>query len=113
MHELTIAQSILNIINEELLVNNLSKVIKISIRIGRLTAIEPESLKFCFEIITKNTKAEGSVLEIDYVPIRCKCSNCQIVFTVDELDFICPKCMGSNLKIISGNELQVVGLEAE
>ena len=62
MHELTIAQNILNIINEELLVNNLSKVIKISIRIGKLTAIEPQSLKFCFEIIAKNTKAKDSVL---------------------------------------------------
>ena len=111
MHELTIAQNILDIINEQLLVNNLSKVIKIRIRIGRLAAIEPESLSF--EIIAKNTKAEDSVLEIDYVPIRCKCSNCQIVFTLDELNFICPKCMGSNLKIISGNELQVVELEAE
>ena len=113
MHELSIAQNILDIVNEQLLINNLSRVNKVKIKVGKLAGIEPESLKFCFEIITKNTKADGSVLEIDSVPVRCKCKNCQTIFRFDGLDFSCPACMENNWKIISGMELQVVGLEAE
>jgi len=113
MHELSIAQNILDIVNEQLLNNNLSRAIKVSLRIGKLAAVEPESLKFIFEIITRNTKAEGSVLEIDHTPIRCMCNNCQTVFILDELDSTCPKCTGSSREVISGSELEVVGLEAE
>jgi len=112
MHELSIAQNIMDIVNEQLLVNNLSRVTKIGMRVGKLAAIEPASLKFCFEIITRDSRAEGAVLEIDSVPIRHRCNDCQLDFILDELDFICPHCMGNRLEIISGRELQVVELEA-
>ena len=112
MHELSIAQNILDIINGQLLVNNLSRVTKVSMRLGKLAAIEPVSLKFCFEIITRDTRVEGAVLEIDSIPIRCRCNDCKLDFILDELDFICPNCMGSRLEIISGRELQVVEMEA-
>ena len=113
MHELSIAQNILDIVNEQLLANNLSKAIKISIKIGKLVAVEPEALKFCFEIITRNTKAEGSSLQVDYTPIKCMCNDCQNAYISDELNSTCPKCMGSNRKVISGNELKIMWLEAE
>jgi hydrogenase nickel incorporation protein HypA/HybF len=112
MHELSIAQNILDIVNEELLSNNLSKATKVTVRVGRLAGIEPASLRFCFEILTRDTKAEGSALEIDYVPVRFKCHACQIDFALDRWDFICPECMGNRLEITSGRELQVVELEA-
>jgi len=113
MHEMSIAQNIIEIIEEQLRETEFSKVSVVKMKIGALTAVEPSALLFCFDVISKGTLAEGARLEIDEVPIRGQCKECQTNFEVQDYFFVCPTCGSVDVKLISGEELLVSELEVE
>ncbi len=113
MHELSIAQSILKIVQDETKKHGVSRVTRIFLRIGALSAIVPESLTFSFEIISERTIAEGARLDIELVPARGRCRECNIYFKVDGALFFCPGCGKVAGEIVSGKELEIVHIEAE
>ena len=113
MHELSIAQSLLKIVEDESKKHGVSQVTQVHLRIGTLTAIVPEALTFSFEIIAERTVAEGATVDIEVVPGRGRCQNCNIEFDVDTAFFLCPKCGGIASEIISGRELEITYIEAE
>lgn len=111
MHEMSIAQNIIGIvedISKEKQVKNVKKVI---VKIGKLAAVVPDSLKFCYETLTIGTHLENSQLEINIIPIRCKCSNCGKEFEVESYFFACPFCKDPHVKILQGQELNVSEIE--
>ncbi len=111
MHELSIAQSILDIIQEEANKNSMVQVSVVRLKIGRLTAIEPSSLTFCFEQITKGTLAEGARLEIEDVPIHGRCGQCGKEFILEDPFCLCPDCQGPNIVILTGREFFISEIE--
>ena len=113
MHELSIAQSLLEIVNQEVAKHAISKVTTVKLKVGKLSAIEPTSLTFCFEILTKETIVEGAELVIDLVPVRGKCLGCGELFEVDGLLFTCPNCSGHNIKLTSGRELYIEEIQGD
>jgi len=68
MHELYLAESILNIVQEYATRQNFSKVNSISLSFGRLSCIESKSLQFAFEVQAKNTLAENASLDFQILP---------------------------------------------
>jgi hydrogenase nickel incorporation protein HypA/HybF len=110
MHEMSIAQSILEVVKEHAGKNE-HRVRTIRLRIGEMAGVVPESLRFCFEVASEGTRAQGAELLIDEVPIRCRCSRCGIEFTVERFLFLCPTCCTTDVEVISGNELDVVELD--
>jgi hydrogenase nickel incorporation protein HypA/HybF len=113
MHELSIAKSLLEIIEDESKRHGLSRVTRVTVKIGVLSTIVPEALTFSFEAITGKTIAEGAVLDIEVVPARGRCENCRIDFDVERFFFLCPECGGVASEIISGKELEITQMEAE
>ena len=113
MHELSITQSLLEIVNQEVAKHAISRVTTVKLKVGKLSAIEPTSLIFCFEILTKETLMEGAELVIDHVPVRGKCSGCGELFEVDGLLFTCPNCSGHNIKLTSGRELYIEEIQGD
>ena len=113
MHELSIAQSLLRIVEDESKKHGASRVTRVSVRIGSLSAIVPESLTFSFEIISEKTIAEGAGLDIEVVPARGRCQDCDIDFEVDGFLFFCPQCGGVASEIVCGKELEIAHIEAE
>ncbi len=113
MHELSIAQCLLNLVQDESKKHGVSKVTRVYLRIGRLTAIAPEALTFCFEVISESTIAEGAAIDIEVVPARGRCQNCNADFEVDDSFLVCPTCKGIASEIISGRELEIVHIEVE
>jgi hydrogenase nickel incorporation protein HypA/HybF len=113
MHELGIAQSVLESVAVEAARHNGAKPTKIALRIGELAAVDPEALRFAFEAITKDTELEGLQLEIENCPRRHRCLECQTEFTVREFDFQCPQCGSMRSESISGDELEMVYLELD
>jgi len=111
MHELSIAQEIVNIVNQHLPENGNNSVHSVKVAVGKLSNILPDSLKFCFEAITMNTNLHGAKLEIENIPLTVQCGDCNEKSELDETIFICPKCSGFNLKIISGRELNIIEIE--
>lgn len=113
MHELSITQGLLHIVLEEATNHSISKVRVVKLKIGRLTAVEPLCLTFCFELLTKDTPAEGADLKIDMVPIKGKCQNCREVFEINDASFFCPACSSGDIELISGRELYVEEIEGD
>lgn len=113
MHELSIAQSLLKIVEDESKKHGVSRVTRVQVRIGTLSAVVPEALSFSFEVISERTVAEGAELDIEVVPARGRCQNCNIDFEVGSSFFLCPKCGGIASEIISGKELEISHIEAE
>lgn len=113
MHELSIAQNILDIVKENLPANGGGKVKTVKVRIGELAGVIPDSLEFCFAAITRDTPMEESKLEIERTAIVARCMNCGAESVIQELVFKCPACESVNMKVISGNELQVAEIEVD
>jgi hydrogenase nickel incorporation protein HypA/HybF len=113
MHEMSIAQSILDIIFQESQNHKVSRVLSVSLKLGELSAVQSESLRFCFELLSKGTLAEGAKLDIEQVQVTCQCQECGSKFAVQELVFTCPSCNSPKLDMLSGRELSVESFEGE
>lgn len=111
MHELSIAENILEIVKENL--STTGSVKKVKVRIGKLANVIPDSLDFCFSAIAKGTLFEDAKLEIESVNIVAHCENCGSDSEVESYLFQCKKCGNADMKIIAGNELQVVEIEID
>ncbi len=115
MHELTIAQNIVNIVQEEIARQNLlGKVKLIRFKAGKMNAIIPESLQFGFAATTKDSAAmRDAVLEIEEIPLKVRCGSCRREEIIDEPQFICSQCGSGDLEILSGKEMFVDNFEIE
>jgi hydrogenase nickel incorporation protein HypA/HybF len=113
MHELGIATNIVEIVEHQISTRNYSGVSAIYLRIGKMTDVDHEALRFGFEVITKDTKLSGARLEIETVPIRVKCDDCQTESEVEQYQFNCHQCGGRNVTLLQGTELDISQLEVD
>lgn len=113
MHEMSIAQSVLDIILQEIKNHKVNRVLSVAVKVGELSAVQTESLRFCFDFLSKGTLAEGASLEIERVKVICRCRQCGSRFTVQELIFLCPECKSPEVEMLSGRQLSVESFEAE
>ncbi|GFO53639.1 putative hydrogenase nickel incorporation protein HypA [Geomonas sp. Red276] len=110
MHEMSITQSIVEICEENA---GGRRVLAVCLEIGELSNIVPESVEFCFEACTKGTLLDGAKLEIDRIPGRARCHQCDADFPVAAYYDPCPSCGGYQVEVVSGEELRVKELEVE
>lgn len=113
MHELSICQGIVEVATAALagLPRPRPRVTTVSVRIGRLTGVVPDSLRYYFDLLVAGTPLAGAALGIEEVPIRGRCADCDARFTIDQLCFTCPACGSGFVELLSGRELQVVALD--
>ena len=113
MHELAVTEGLLKICKEEKDKNNFKKIKEIRIKVGALTGLVPSCIDYYFEIISKDTIAEGSRLIIEDLPIKIKCKECLYEGEVKKEDYYCPKCNSFKISIENGREFYVDSLEVE
>ena len=113
MHELAIANSIVETVQQEVERQHLPPVEKIVVRLGALSDIVPEALLFNYEIITRDTSFAKTQLEIEVVPLEGKCGDCGQNFPVEDYIFSCPECNSGNIEVIRGEELDIAYIEVE
>jgi hydrogenase nickel incorporation protein HypA/HybF len=113
MHEMGIANSILEAVRTESQRYPVSRPVKVGVRLGELAAIDPESLRFCFDALILETDLEGLLLEIDWKERRHRCQSCAHEFAVRDYDFECPECHAVNSECIAGDELELAYVEVE
>ena len=111
MHELSIAQSIVDIVQANLPVSDANLVKSVKVRVGQLSGVVPDSLDFCFGAITQGTLLQGASLDIEKVPFAMKCRSCNAMFESEAGIVVCPTCGGCDSEVLSGTELQVVEIE--
>lgn len=113
MHELSVTQGILKICIDESKKNEFEKIKEIRIKVGELTGLVPSCIDYYFEIISKDTIAQGAKLIIDKLPIKIKCRDCSFVGQISKDDYRCPKCSSNKIEIKNGREFYVDSLEVE
>ena len=114
MHEVSIAQNIIEIVQGELAVHKATRLKTVHLKVGELTAVDADSLTFCFEALVKGTGLEGALLSIEKVEITSKCSVCGKIFPLEKYFHTpCPDCGGKGEGMLTGQELDVVRMEIE
>jgi len=113
MHELSIAQGVLEIVRQYVPENQAGSIHSVRVRVGSLSGVVPESLDFSFEAIVAGTPWESAKLQIERVPAVSLCNACNARAEIDDLAFVCAECGGRDLQLISGRDLQVVEIVVE
>jgi hydrogenase nickel incorporation protein HypA/HybF len=113
MHEFSIMQSALNEALREARLAGAVRVHEIRLRIGVLSGVVPDSLRFAFEALTPGTSAEGAVLTIDEVPARFWCAKCRQEFVSANLYAECPACQSPSGELRAGRELELSSMEVD
>jgi hydrogenase nickel incorporation protein HypA/HybF len=113
MHELSIAENLVEIVREEMAKAGLTKLNAVHLKIGEFTHLVPDALSFCFEIATQGGPLEGATLEIEVVPTTGFCQRCQEEFHVEGVLFICPRCRGGDVEVRTGREMTIEAIDAD
>lgn len=113
MHELGIADSIIQAVLHKMQESGYARVDVVALRIGALTDIVPDALEFGFEVLTRDTPLAETRLQIETVPVHGKCDDCGRDFEVNEFVFICPNCEGRAIEMSSGDELEIAYIEVD
>ncbi len=113
MHEMSIAQSLIDIIKEEMVKNEANVLRSVHLNVGQLSAVVPDSLSFCFEIVTVGTEMEGAKLIMDLIPLTGHCRDCGQEFEIKEYAFVCPACESKEIETTGGQELAIVEIEVD
>jgi hydrogenase nickel incorporation protein HypA/HybF len=108
MHELSITQNIIEIVTQQA---HGQPVLRLRLVIGQLSAILPDSIRFCFEACTPGTVLEGAILEIDEIPGRGQCRHCGHEMALDIPFGICEQCDSLEIDIIAGQDLLIKEME--
>ncbi|MEW6442947.1 MAG: hydrogenase maturation nickel metallochaperone HypA [bacterium] len=113
MHELGIAQSIVDIVLRTVMQNGGGKIATVRIQAGEMRSIIADQLTFCFAFAAKDTPVEGARLEVEVLPIEALCEDCRQEFRVRGFRFQCPECRGASVRVLRGQELRVKEIELQ
>ncbi|MBP8134382.1 MAG: hydrogenase maturation nickel metallochaperone HypA [Zoogloea oleivorans] len=113
MHEMSLAEGIRQIVEDAGRSQGFGKVKIVVLEIGELSSVEPESLRFCFDVVMKDSIADGAQLQIDPVPGSGWCMQCAETVPISALYDPCPKCGSYQVQATSGTEMRVKELEIE
>lgn len=113
MHEMGIANSVLEAVRVEAARHPGSYPCRVGVRVGELAAVDPSALEFCFDALTQETDLELLQLEIEICPRRHRCLDCGTEFRVKDFDFECPRCRSLRSACLGGDELELAYLEVE
>jgi len=114
MHEMGIAMEIVDIAKASIPADMQgARVQRVNLQVGKLSAIVADSLRFCFDLVVKDTPLEGAELAIEEVPVVARCKDCQTQWTITEPVFACQSCQSGAIDILSGRELDIKSIEIE
>jgi hydrogenase nickel incorporation protein HypA/HybF len=110
VHELSLSSAIVNTVVKHARGRPVSLV---SLRVGKLRQVVPDTLDFYFEFVARDTVCEGARLEQEVVDARLRCIPCAREWEIEIPAFRCPTCGGSEVLVASGDEFEVESIEVE
>jgi hydrogenase nickel incorporation protein HypA/HybF len=113
MHEMSLTQGMLGIIEDASRRDGFTRVRAVRLEVGRLASVELESLRFCFDVVTRGSCAEGARLDIESTPGQAWCLDCGGTVFIEESLAACPRCAGNHLQVTGGNDMRIRDLEVE
>ncbi|MFA5781834.1 MAG: hydrogenase maturation nickel metallochaperone HypA [Bacteroidales bacterium] len=113
MHELSVAQNIIEIVEEHAKKLHALAVSEVELDIGMVSGVIPENLEFAMDVAIKNTLLEGAKIKINVILAKAKCLNCLKDFEMDDIYTMCLHCGSLQYEIIQGKELKVKSIKIE
>ena len=113
MHEMSLAEGVVQIVEDYARREHFRRVKAVWLEIGRLSGVEAEAMRFCFDAAARDTVAEGARLEIVELAGSAWCLHCSEAVAVAARYDPCPRCGGYQLQVTGGTEMRVKELEVE
>ena len=113
MHEMSLCEGILQVLETEAQKQKFSLVKKVWLEIGELAGVELDAMMFSFEVVTRNSLADGAILNIINVPGSAWCMQCSGTVSVKQRFDACPECGSYQLQVTGGDEMRIKELEVE
>lgn len=113
MHEMSLAESALQIIEDAAINQGFTRVRTVWLEIGKLSCVEKDAMRFCFDAVIKDTVADGARLKIVETAGQGRCARCGYETQIDTLYEACPQCGSYGMQVIAGDAMRVKELEVE
>jgi hydrogenase nickel incorporation protein HypA/HybF len=111
MHEMALAESMLEIVERTARSNHAARVKTVWLEIGALSHVAPEALRFCFDAVTRDSIADGAQLDIVTTPGAAWCMPCGATVPLERLGDACPRCGSYQLTVSQGDAMRVKEIE--
>lgn len=111
MHEMSLAEGVLDVVQDAARANHPCTVRTVRLEIGALAAVELEALRFAFDVVKHGSAAEDAVLDIVEVPGSAWCMQCSRNVAIAQRTDPCPECGSWQLQVTGGEEMRVTELE--
>jgi hydrogenase nickel incorporation protein HypA/HybF len=93
--------------------NGGGRVLSIDVRVGEWRQVVPEILVGYYDHLTQGTPLEGARINIERITTTGRCEDCSLVFDLDDIFLVCPECGSRSCTLLTGRELELVGLELD
>ena len=113
MHELAVTQSILDISLRHAQKVDAKRIVTINLVVGKFSSVVDDSVQFYWDLIAKDTIAEGARLNFERIPAQLECLDCSTRYALDGREMACPNCQGTKVRIAAGKEFYVSSIEVE
>ena len=113
MHELSIARSLIAIVERAARDEGFERVLEIRLKMGEFSGLVPDCLREFFPIAAEGTPAEGAVLVMETIPAAFRCLDCGYEGPADRKNACCPACRSTALRMTRGREFYVENLKVE
>lgn len=113
MHEVGIAASVLDAVRSEIAQREGVHATAVGLRIGALAGVDPESLRFGFDALVRDSELHALRLEVEFVARVQECLDCSLRFTADRYTLQCPECGSLRGSCVAGDELDIAYIEVE
>jgi hydrogenase nickel incorporation protein HypA/HybF len=113
MHEMSIAEGILQIVEDAAAKQGFKRVTEVRLEIGALSGVEVDALSFCLDVVLKDSVADGARVELEKMPGRGYCLDCGETVLVNALYEACPLCGSYQVQATGGTEMRVKDLLVE
>ncbi|EKD51125.1 MAG: hypothetical protein ACD_62C00339G0003 [uncultured bacterium] len=112
MHELSIATSIVEIVENNLKTYPTGKARSVTVQLGTHCGVEPSALEFCFPIAIEGTRVQGAQLILQILPLTLNCSSC-LAQNVTASALQCPHCHSPEVTVVSGRDMIVTSIDLD
>jgi len=113
MHEMSLCESILEILEQQAREQHYRKVKTVWLEIGALSSVEPEAMRFCFDAVMQGSLADQARLEIVHVQGQAWCLQCSKNVVIEQRYDVCPGCGSLQLQVHAGEDMRIKELEVE
>ncbi|HUP04245.1 MAG TPA: hydrogenase maturation nickel metallochaperone HypA [Bryobacteraceae bacterium] len=113
LHEMSIAAAVLDAVRTESALHGGAHVSRAGLRIGELSGVEPESLRFCLETLVTGDALAPLAFELEIRPWMRRCRDCGAEFRVVDYSPACPACRSANTEAAGGDEMELSYVEIE